>query len=97
MKTLAFSVYDEKVQAFNAPFFQATVGQAVRSFSDIVNDAESTIHRHPADYVLYQVGEFDDKDASLVSTVPPVRLGSGLEYLEASVVPGPVSLKGAKR
>lgn len=86
MKLLAFSVYDEKVQAFNAPFFQTTLGQAVRSYSDIVNDAESVIHRHPGDYVLYHMGEFDDGEGTFTSQVPPVRLGSGLEYVE--VKPG---------
>lgn len=82
MKFLAFSVYDEKVQAFNAPFFAPTVGSAVRSFADIVNDERSRIHQHPGDYVLYQVGTFDDEDASFESKVPPVRLGAGQEYIQ---------------
>lgn len=85
MKLLAFSVLDEKVQAFAPPFFQSTVGQAVRSFSDLVNDPQSRVHMHPGDYVLYAVGSFDDQEAKFESQIP-VRLGSGAEYVESPVV-----------
>lgn len=81
MKILAFSVYDEKVQTFNPPFFCQTIGQAVRSYSDVVNDPKTSINRHPGDYVLYHVGSFDDESGEFKTKVPPERLGVGTEYV----------------
>lgn len=83
MKLLAFSVYDEKVQAFMAPFFAPSMGHAARSFEDTVNGGQSLVSKHPADFSLYQVGSFEDVSAELVSTVPAVLVGRGPDFLEA--------------
>ena len=54
-----YAVYDEKAAAFLTPFFMSTDGQAVRVFSDCVDDANHQFARHPMDYTLYKVGAFD--------------------------------------
>lgn len=82
MKNLAFSVFDEKVHVFNTPFFCQTMGQAARSFSDIVNDAQSTINRHPEDYSLYLVGCFEDVSAVLEPLTPPSLVGRAGDYFK---------------
>ena len=87
MKVLAFSVYDEKVQAFNAPFFCQAIGQASRSFGDLVNDPQTTIHKHPEDYSLYHVGSFDDGAALFESQTPPALVGRGSDYVAVGGAP----------
>lgn len=67
MTLSVFSVYDKKAEAFMQPFTYAAVGQAVRAFSDTVNDPKSAFYRHPADYDLYQLGTFDDGSGELTS------------------------------
>lgn len=55
-----FSVKDKQVDAFLQPFFSPTLGSALRSLMEVVNDANHTFSKHSADYVLYALGSFDD-------------------------------------
>lgn len=66
----AFSVYDEKAAAFMPPFFMTTAGQAVRAFSDAVTGKDSDLARHPEDYSLYVVGEFNQGTGALEALIP---------------------------
>lgn len=55
-----FSVKDKIVEAFLQPFFSPTIGSAIRSLTEVVNDPQSPFAKNPHDYTLYQIGEFDD-------------------------------------
>jgi len=59
---LMFSLYDSKSESFSQPFFCRTRGAAVRAITDEVNDerATSDVHRHPVDFELYEIGEFNE-------------------------------------
>ncbi|QCQ84590.1 nonstructural protein [Blackfly microvirus SF02] len=63
-------MFDRKALIFHTPFFAVTDGAAVRSFADLVNDPNSTVSRHPTDYVLYRVGVFDDASGMLHGADP---------------------------
>lgn len=75
-----FSVYDEKGQTFNTPFVQLQIGQALRGFQDAVGNPESSISKHPEDYHLYHIGEFDEFSARIESFPEPRLLARGSEY-----------------
>lgn len=60
MRQLAFSVRDAQAELFSRPFYFPTRGMAVRNFMDQCQDKDSPMRRHPDDFALYQVGEFDD-------------------------------------
>lgn len=66
MKLKIYSVYDVKTQAFARPFFLHNDGEAVRVFSDNVNQPDSIINKNPLDFVLYCLGEFNDIDGAIV-------------------------------
>lgn len=66
MKLNAYCIYDRKALVYHAPFFAVADGAAARSFSDLANDANTTVGRHPADYILYRVGTFDDAIGNLL-------------------------------
>jgi len=85
MKLNIFSIYDEKSQAYNSPFFQSAVGQALRSFCDLAKDDKTTISRHPEDYSLYHIGEFDDSTSKIISYNEPRFLARATEYLPKPV------------
>jgi hypothetical protein len=70
MKLIAYSLYDEKALNFSAPFFVPAEGVALRSVADLGNDLNTTVGRHPRDYVLYEVGWFDDARGTLEPMVP---------------------------
>lgn len=82
-----FSVYDKQACAFLPPFGARAVGQAVRSFMDAVNSKDHEFAKHPADYELYHVGEFDEIAGAYdnSSTVGyPKRVLTGLDVVGKS-------------
>lgn len=62
-----FAVRDMKAEAFLQPFYSPSVGSAVRAFTDAVNDKNCPFNKHPRDYVLYEIGEYDDATGGLAS------------------------------
>jgi len=55
-----FSVFDDKAKAFLPPFILPVEAMAVRVFSDMCNSDSHQFGAHPADYTLFDLGEFDD-------------------------------------
>lgn len=62
----SYCIYDRKALRYHVPFFSSQDGEAIRSFSDLAQDPNTTVGRHPGDYVLYRVGAFDDANGSLL-------------------------------
>lgn len=62
MRYKVLSVRDRAIDAYGQPFFTSSVGGAIRSFADEINRAgdNNPLSRHPEDYDLYLLGEFDD-------------------------------------
>lgn len=82
----AFSFLDTKTGHFNTPFFMPHHGQAIRVAVDLADDLSTTIGRHPADFVLCELGEFDDQTGAFKSAVP-VQLGVVTSFLPARPTP----------
>jgi len=53
---------------------------AIRQFGDMVNDENSQISKHPADYTLFELGEWNDNTAEFVE-LGKTSLGNGVEFL----------------
>lgn len=73
MRILVFSVFDSKVAVFGAPMFNQYEADMIRAFSDAVNDgsnANNMWFRHPEDYSLFAVGEFDNLTGELKGHLP---------------------------
>lgn len=79
MKLKMFAIFDSKAEAYIPPFFCPAVGQATRSFSDAVNSNSHQFGKHPYDFTLFLLGEFDDH-TGIVDWVPPKSLGNGVEF-----------------
>lgn len=62
----AYTIYDRKALQYHAPFFAVADGAALRSFMDLANDPQTTVGRHPGDYVLYRCGAYDDSSGQLL-------------------------------
>lgn len=60
MELKVFSIYDQKGKMYARPFFLPHKGQASRLFCDLVEDNRSEVSKHPEDYTLYQIGNYDD-------------------------------------
>lgn len=73
MKLYLYSVYDTAAVAFIQPFCMQNDGIAVRSFQNTVNDETTTISKHPEQYALYKVAEFNDEDG-YIDPLPKAEL-----------------------
>lgn len=66
-----YAVYDVKALAYAPPFIAGTDGIAVRMLSELVQDTNTTVGRHPGDFKLYCIGTYDDQRAALIGIIPP--------------------------
>jgi len=82
-----FSIYDQKAYAYLPPFTLPRVEQAIRTFSDCVNSPDHAFGRHPADYTLVEIGEYDDSNAKITVHEVHIVVGTGIEFLRSKNTP----------
>lgn len=75
-----YTVFDNKVGAFAAPFVCRAKGEAIRSFQQACSDDNLPFKKAPGDYVLYYVGGWDDQNGRLMPIEMPERVVSGDEF-----------------
>lgn len=75
-----YSLYDSKAQAYGRPFTVNSKGEAIRSFITVLEDSNTPVGRHPADFNLFYLGEFDQLSGMLLPIPSPENLGNGLEF-----------------
>lgn len=80
-KVKMFAPYDSKLKVWMNPMFFLHTGQAERAWGEIVNDKNSLPGKHPSDFVLYQVGEFDDDNGSVLPLAAPVQVCTSLSVM----------------
>lgn len=78
MRKLMFAVYDSKAEAFYAPFPSEKRQMAVRWFSELVNDETQLFGKHPEDFTLFEVGEFEDADGQMIPRSTPAAVVTAL-------------------
>ncbi|UDN67594.1 nonstructural protein [robinz microvirus RP_62] len=76
-----YSVFDTKALVYSPPFFQSAHGAAIRMFMDLANDVNTTIGRHPADYILFHVCQFDDQTGLSTAIEPRAHLADAISLL----------------
>lgn len=65
MKMQMMTIYDKALGAYMQPWFAQSVGQANRMFQDEINRPDGDMHKHPADYDLYHIGEWNNETGML--------------------------------
>lgn len=74
-----FSMYDEKAEAFIRPFFMPNLALARRAIVKTGEDPDHAFAHHPNDYILYELGTWEEEHAEFNLTVTPIRHGSVYE------------------
>lgn len=74
-----YAIYDRAIEAFGQPIFVKAQGQAIRSFMDECKNPESQLHKHPADYDLHYLGEYDDSTGEIKQTTTE-RVARATDY-----------------
>lgn len=82
MKLKVCAVHDSALDAFMRPLFVPSVAMAARAFTDEVKRPESEMHRHPSDYILYEVGEFDEESGRFSNLDAPRMVVRGVDIKE---------------
>ena len=85
-----FTIYDSKAEAHGLPFGQKTTGLAIRMFEQAVNDEQSSISRHPADYTLFEIAEYNECLGKIDVHKNHINVGNGLPYVKEKIVQPPV-------
>ena len=68
MKRKVFSLFDVVAKVYGPPMLFVHEGEALRSFEDIVKNSQTLVSKHPADFRLYRLGEFDDVSGETIVT-----------------------------
>lgn len=88
MRVYGYSVFDTAVGAYLPLFFVRNNGEAIRSFTDAVNDPKHQFHAHATDYVLFCMCVFDDETGVVTQNeAGPVRLVNALDVVQRDVSP----------
>lgn len=67
----AFAIKDTKAAAFAPPFFMPRMEAAVRAFTDACSGGDTMLTKHPDDFALYCIGEYDDARGLLLGIDDP--------------------------
>jgi len=80
-KLVSCSIFDMAAQYFHPPVFFRAPGAALRWFETMVKDPQSAdLNRHPEQFQLFQVGEFDDFNGLFVPLAPVTLLVHGSSF-----------------
>ncbi|QCQ84659.1 nonstructural protein [Blackfly microvirus SF02] len=80
----AYSLYDQKALTYSPPFYCSAHGQAVRMVMDLANDSNTMVGRHPADFTLYCIGQFDDSVGGLLPAGVREHIADALTLVTAA-------------
>lgn len=85
MKYKVVTVRDRGIDAFGTPFFVNSLGGAIRGFGDEVKRPHSEerpnlMNKHPEDFDLYYLGEYDD-DTGAFESLRPEQIAIGKDYV----------------
>ena len=66
-----FAVQDVKVSVFYPPVALLNENDARRMLCDAVNNSETIMNKHPKDFRLFKIGEFNDNSGVLSPLAQP--------------------------
>lgn len=75
----AYTVKDRTTEAYGPPFFMNSDGEAIRGFTDAINskDENSNLWKHPEDFDLFAIGEYNDQEGKFTNEPKPKSLVLG--------------------
>jgi len=86
MRKFLYTIYDTATSVHNrnmGPMCLLSDGEALRMFKDLVEGPDNDVGKHPEDYNLIRVGEWDDVKGTLKNEANET-LATGLEILAQS-------------
>ena len=84
MRHYVCSVFDRKAEAYLPLFLAATKGVAVRGFVDTCDQEGHPFRKHPDDYSLRGLGEWDDVSGDYIQYGEYEVLAEAKDFVEVS-------------
>lgn len=69
------AVYDMDAKYYQDPRYVTNLGEAVRSFINILEDEDSPMAKHPESYCLFHVGTYDPQTGNINPCDPRKIIG----------------------
>lgn len=83
MKKSVYAIRDNKLGSFAVPVLIENDAVATRQFGDIIlNGGDNVMTKHPSDFTLYRLGEFDCKSGKFENVDCPVALATGSDFVK---------------
>lgn len=70
MKRFVYAIFDSAVSCYRQPFVMEADGAAVRAFTDICMNKDTDIAKHPTDFSLHRIGDYEDTTGELTGEPP---------------------------
>lgn len=80
-----FTVYDSKAEYYKAPFCVRTKGEALRAWETACNDENTEMCKHPADFTLFQIGEYNELDGTVEMFKAKIDLGNAIQSKKSTL------------
>lgn len=80
VKRLVCVTYDKKAKRYGAPFQFESAEDAIRAFGDALRQADTPMARHPEDYQMLHLADYDFVHGVMVGVVDRVVLCDGLDF-----------------
>lgn len=91
------TVFDSKAEAWLQPFFTPTTATAVRAWEKVANEEGHEFHSNPADYTLFEIGQWNDVEGYITMHDAKISLGTALEMKHNQPAMGhPVAIHGGE-
>lgn len=75
-----FAIFDTKAMAFLPPFVLPNVDMALREFTNCANDPSHAFCRNADDFILSELGIFDDIDGVITPHSPHKIIGYAMAF-----------------
>jgi len=75
-----FTVFDSKIDVFLPPFFCRTSGEAARIMMDMCSDKNHNFYKYRSEFMLFELGTYDDSTGMMVPLTAPTPLSLLSEY-----------------
>lgn len=80
MTKSVYSIRDNKMNSFGTPVLLENDSVAVRQFGDIITEGNTVMSKHPSDFTLYKIGEFDMESGKFTNLDCPSALATGSDF-----------------
>ena len=76
-----YVLHDSKSETYTAPTVNPARGQAIRSFSDAVNEGKGVLSDHPEDFTLFEIGDYDELKGEITLYPAKQSVVNGLDVV----------------